>query len=77
MNQILVGNMLQTPNGNIQFTDGVSTQLTALGEINPLYTSLTYTGACQNSSFPVALEELFQNMTLSLLSNDYFLYVMQ
>jgi hypothetical protein len=78
MNQILVGNMLQTPIGNIQFTDGVLIQLTTLGEINPLCTSLnTYIGGCQNSSFPAALEELFQNMTLSLLSNEYFLYIMQ
>ena len=82
MNQLLSGTISDSPGGSLTYTNGLSAQLTPLGEVNPLCKVITssgpsstsgqYYGACQDSSFPAALEELFQNMTLSLLSNQYF-----
>ncbi|KAH8800282.1 hypothetical protein F5884DRAFT_548026 [Xylogone sp. PMI_703] len=81
-NQLLLGSIEESPIGGLVFSDGISVQLTDLGIMSPLCESLAsepsgegnyqYFGDCQDSSFPAAIEELFQNMTISLLSNQNF-----
>ncbi|KAJ5175616.1 uncharacterized protein N7482_001493 [Penicillium canariense] len=78
MDQIITGEIGGGAAGSLIFTS-TTVQTTNLAQVNPLCGQMAgdtdgaqYFGACQNSSFSAALEELFQNMTLSLLSNEYF-----
>lgn len=80
-NQLLLGTIDTGPGDSYIYQNGVLIQLTSLSQVNPLCSNLNYMfdieedGSCQNSSFPAVVEEYFQNMTLSLLSNQVYLYV--
>ncbi|CAL5873885.1 uncharacterized protein PFLUO_LOCUS8168 [Penicillium psychrofluorescens] len=86
INKLMVGGISNTPGGSLIYSDGTLIQATNLGQLNPLCSNLAtnvngdtpgkmtdqFFGACQNTSLAAAMETLFQNMTLSLLNNEYF-----